>query len=205
MSRRLHVKHGIDRLGALGLLTAASPLMGLVALAILVDDGRPVFFVQERPGHRERPFRCFKFRTMIRDADRFVDARGRPTRSRVTRVGRWLRRTSLDELPQLANIALGHMSFVGPRPTTASMAARFTDEQRRRFRMRPGVTGLAQLAGRNTVRWSRRLELDNAYIDRWSLSADARILLATVPMVVRGEGVVLDRNPEQVDDLQGAS
>ena len=198
---RVRVKYAVDRVGAVTLLVLLAPVFGGIALAIVLEDGQPVLFVQERPGLGGEPFPCFKFRTMIVDADKYLDEQGRPTRPRVTRVGRFLRKTSLDELAQLLNIARGDMSFIGPRPPIMVHLQRYTDAQMGRFRMKPGVTGLAQVNGRNTLPWSRRLAFDNQYIDTYSLGSDLRILLRTVGVVLRREGIVLDRNPGQVDDL----
>ncbi len=197
----VQVKYGLDRVfGTLGTL-ALAPVLAGIAAAIKLDDGGPTLFVQSRPGLRGEMFPMYKFRTMVVDADRFIDERGRPTRHRITRVGRFLRRTSLDELPQLLNFALGHMSFVGPRPPLEAHLHRYSDRQMKRFRMKPGLTGLAQVHGRNTVKWSRRLELDNQYVETFSLILDAHILLKTATLVLLGRGIVADRNPDDVDDL----
>lgn len=200
-SPSLRIKYAADRLVSSALVVALSPVFAGIALAIALDDGRPVLFIQERPGLGARVFPCFKFRTMLKNADDYVDEQGRPTRSRVTRVGKFLRFTSLDELPQLLNMALGHMSLVGPRPPIMLHLRRYDASQMQRFRMKPGLTGLAQISGRNTLKWSRRIELDNEYIDTWTLASDLKILLRTVGVVLRREGVVQDRNPEDVDDL----
>ena len=197
----LKVKYALDRVLGAAALSALAPAFAAIALAVKLEDGGPVFFMQQRPGLGGVPFGVYKFRTMIVNADDYVDARGRPTRSRITRIGRWLRRTSLDELPQVINIAKGQMSFIGPRPPLMIHLQRYTPAQMRRFRMKPGITGLAQVSGRNTLRWSERLRLDNLYIDTWSLGADAAILLRTVKVVLMREGVVDDRNPGEVDDL----
>jgi lipopolysaccharide/colanic/teichoic acid biosynthesis glycosyltransferase len=195
------LKYGMDRaLGAVGLVLAA-PALAAIALAVRLDDGGPALFVQARPGLGGRLFDCVKFRTMIVDADRWIDGEGRPTRDRLTRMGRLLRFTSLDELPQLINIARGDMSFVGPRPPLPVHLRRYDGVQMGRFRMKPGITGLAQVSGRNRLKWSRRIELDNQYIDQHSLLLDLSILLRTVKVVLLREGVVGDRNPQQVDDL----
>lgn len=198
-------KHVVDRMAAIGGLAATSPLLLLIAVAIKLDDGGPPFFRQQRLGLGGRRFRVWKFRTMRPDADRFLNDAGRVVGgNRITRVGRVLRLFSLDELPQLINVARGEMSLVGPRPALPEHLSRYTDEQRRRLLVRPGITGLAQIAGRNKVPWSLRIQHDLDYIDRWSLWLDVKILLATVGVVARREGLVLDRNPEEVDDL-GAS
>jgi lipopolysaccharide/colanic/teichoic acid biosynthesis glycosyltransferase len=109
--------------------------------------------------------------------------------------------TSLDELPQVFNIAMGDMSFVGPRPPTMIHLRRYNETQMGRFRMKPGITGLAQVSGRNFLKWTRRLELDNQYIDNYSLLADLKIVLQTIRVVLLREGIAIDRNPEEVDDL----
>jgi lipopolysaccharide/colanic/teichoic acid biosynthesis glycosyltransferase len=139
---------------------------------------------------------------MIPDADTLLDAQGRVGGiNRITRVGHWLRLTRLDELPQLINILKGEMSFVGPRPVLPSHLNRYTEFQKQRFRMKPGVTGLAQINGRNQLKWSERIRLDVEYINTYSLALDVRILIRTTGVVFRREGISLDRNPEQVDDL----
>jgi lipopolysaccharide/colanic/teichoic acid biosynthesis glycosyltransferase len=155
------IKYALDRVGGAVLLLGLSPLLAAVALAIRLEDGGPSLFLQERVGLGGRRFRIWKFRTMVVDADRYLDASGRTTGvSRVTRVGRVLRALSLDELPQVVNIVRGEMSFIGPRPVLPDHAARYDEVQRERFRMKPGITGLAQVNGRNTLPWSRRLAYD---------------------------------------------
>jgi lipopolysaccharide/colanic/teichoic acid biosynthesis glycosyltransferase len=203
-TRYLHigVKHALDRVLALALLVALSPLFGLIALLIRLDDGGPVFFRQARVGRDGKPFVIWKFRTMVPDADRLLDAHGQISDARrITSVGRLLRMTSLDELPQLINILRGEMSFIGPRPGLIEHYPRLTAEQRGRYAMRPGVTGLAQTNGRNTLPWSQRIALDLKYINEYSLWLDLKILVRTVVVVFTARGVVLDRNPEQVDDI----
>lgn len=200
-SLQVRVKYGFDRVVAALLLVALSPLLGLIAIAVKLQDGGPVIFRHQRPGLGARPFDVWKFRTMIVDADRFLDESGSATIERVTRVGRTMRRLSLDELPQLFNILRGEMSFVGPRPAIMEHLPRYTDEQMGRFRMKPGVTGLAQVSGRNTITWSERITYDNRYIETYSLALDTRILLRTVGVVLRREGIADDRNPTDVDDL----
>ena len=195
------VKAAIDRIAAAALAVAMAPLLAAIALAVKLDSPGPVLFTQERVGRHGSLFRVFKFRTMVEDADRLLDAQGRVQGARVTRVGKWLRRTSLDELPQLFNILRGEMSFIGPRPTQADHWRRYDDRQKRRTAVRPGVTGLAQVSGRNTIPWSRRIELDLQYVDHYSLWLDLKIAARTVGAVLLGTGVVMDRNTEQMDDL----
>ncbi len=197
----IRAKYAVDRLVGVGLLVAVAPVLGVLAAAVKLEDGGPALFVQPRPGLGGQPFSCYKLRTMIVDADRYIDADGRPTRSRITRVGRVLRKTSLDELPQLINLAKGDMSLIGPRPPLMIHLRRYDATHMQRFRMKPGVTGWAQVNGRNTIKWSRRIELDNEYIDRWSPLLDAKIALKTALMVLKRDGIVEDRNPQDVDDL----
>jgi lipopolysaccharide/colanic/teichoic acid biosynthesis glycosyltransferase len=156
------------------------------SLAVKVDSRGPVFFRQERVGMNGRAFRVFKFRTMVDDPDGnplFPDA------DRITRVGRVLRRLSLDELPQLLNVVSGDMSIVGPRPTLAYQVERYTPSQRRRLAVRPGLTGLAQVRGRNTITWDQRIEHDLEYLDRQSALFDLWLVLRTVPAMLAGSGV----------------
>ncbi len=196
------VKYAFDRIVALWLLTLVSPLLLVIAAAIKWADGGPVFFRQERHGIGGKLFSIYKFRSMIVDADRYLDDQGQVTvANRVTPVGRLIRATSLDELPQLINIARGEMSLVGPRPLAPHHYPKLNSTQRKRFAVRPGLTGLAQVNGRNQLRWSERLAYDVEYVDNYSFALDAKILLKTVRVVVLREGVVLDRNPEFADDL----
>lgn len=167
------------------------PVQALVAVAVRRSMGRPVLFRQERPGLHGEPFTMIKFRTM-RGAD---PARGIvDDADRLTRLGRLLRATSLDELPSLWNIVRGDMSLVGPRPLLVRYLGRYTPEQARRHEVRPGLTGLAQVSGRNALTWERKLELDVEYVDHHTLRGDLRILAATVGRVLRREGVTGDQS-----------
>lgn len=185
---------GIDRsyrgkrLADLALLAVvavpASVLGAVCALAIRVLSGRPVFFRQERVGLHGRPFQVWKFRTMtVGDNPIYPDA------AHITRVGALLRRLSLDELPQLLNVARGEMSIVGPRPTLAYQVERYDNVQRGRLSVRPGLTGLAQVSGRNRLAWSDRIEIDLDYVERNSLRLDLWILSRTLGPMLAGEGV----------------
>ena len=162
---------------SVGLIVLA-PLLGVTALAIRLALGAPVIFAQRRPGRHARPFILYKFRTMS-DA-RAADGRLLPDRERPTRLGRLLRRTSVDELPELINVIRGDMSLIGPRPLLMEYLTRYTREQARRHEVRPGITGWAQVNGRNTVPWERRFALDVWYVEHQSCRLDARILLRTV-------------------------
>lgn len=171
-------------------LVLLAPVLAGLALAIGLSMGRPVFFRQERPGFHGRPFRILKFRTM-REAR---DAQGNllPDGQRLTRLGAWLRRTSLDELPELWNVLRGDMSLVGPRPLLMRYLPYFRPRERLRFEVRPGITGLAQVSGRNCLGWDQRLELDAQYVENLSLGQDLRILGRTVLAVLRREGASPD-------------
>jgi len=177
----------VDICGALLGLALGAPVMALTALAVLVTMGPPVLFRQPRPGRHGRLFTLVKFRTMT---DR-RDSSGRllPDAERLTRLGRFLRRTSLDELPELFCVLAGPMSLVGPRPLLCQYLERYTAEQARRQEVKPGLTGWAQVNGRNALTWEEKLALDVWYVDNWSLALDLRILWLTVGKVLRGEGV----------------
>ncbi len=168
-------------------LILAAPLLLVLALAVAATTGLPVLFRQRRPGLHGRPFTMYKFRTMTDE----TDAQGKllPDADRLTRFGRFLRSTSLDELPELLNVLRGEMSLVGPRPLLMQYLERYTPEQARRHAMKPGITGWAQVKGRNAVGWEERLTLDVWYNDHWSLWLDFRILVMTVWVVLRREGI----------------
>jgi len=200
-SRTLEVKYTIDLVVGLLLLPLAIPLMVVIAIAIKLDDGGPVFFRQTRSGLHGRQFEIWKFRTMVPEAWEIGHGYIPEGADLITRVGALLRATSLDEVPQLINIVKGDMSFVGPRPTLPSQVARYTTEQRGRLAVRPGVLGWAQLHGRTDLPWSRRISYDLEYVERVSLAFDLRIVLRSIPMVLRGSGIRLYETPDEVDDL----
>ena len=166
---------------ALGLILL-SPLLGVVAAAVRMTTGRPVLYVQQRPGVGGKPFELLKFRTMTGERDSHGELL--PDGERLTPLGTVLRRWSVDELPELWNVLRGEMSLVGPRPLLMEYLPLYDDEQLRRHDMRPGLTGLAQVSGRNDQTWEERLALDVWYVDHWSLWLDARILGRTV-----GQGI----------------
>jgi len=157
------------------------PLLLIAGLAVRLALGRPVLFVQERPGLGGRPFRLVKFRTMREGPG--TDA------ERLTRLGRWLRLTSLDELPELLNVLRGEMSLVGPRPLLMRYLPRYTPEQARRHEVRPGITGWAQVKGRNAITWEQKFAYDVWYVDHRSLGLDLKILFLTVWRVVTRQGI----------------
>jgi lipopolysaccharide/colanic/teichoic acid biosynthesis glycosyltransferase len=169
---------------AAGLL--ALPLLALVALAVWAAMGRPILFRQQRPGLDGKPFWMLKFRTMVEDG---VGAGPGQDHLRLTRLGRWLRDCSLDELPQIWNVLSGEMSLVGPRPQLMQYLDRFSLYHQRRHEVLPGITGLAQVSGRNGIPWETRLDLDVWYVDHRSFWLDLKILARTIPMVLSARGV----------------
>jgi lipopolysaccharide/colanic/teichoic acid biosynthesis glycosyltransferase len=179
------------RLFDLALVLLAAPVwvpaLGAVALLVRLRLGAPVLFRQTRPGLGGRPFALIKFRSMT-DA-RGPDGAPRPDAERLTPFGRWLRATSLDELPELLNVLRGDMSLVGPRPLLLQYLERYSPAHRRRHDVRPGLTGLAQVSGRNAISWPQKFDLDVEYVERASLALDVRILARTIAAVFRREGI----------------
>ena len=184
---------------AIPALIVAGPLLALVASLVRARLGSPVLFRQQRPGLHGRPFAILKFRTMTNERD--ADGRLLPDAHRMTPLGRLLRRTSLDEIPALINVIRGEMSLVGPRPLLMEYLGRYTPQQARRHEAVPGITGWAQIHGRNDVLFSERLKLDVWYVEHLSLSLDLRILCETLLKVVRASGVRLDQTLQEVDDI----
>jgi exopolysaccharide biosynthesis polyprenyl glycosylphosphotransferase len=174
-------------LGAL-LLAAAAPLLAGVGLLVVAGDGGPMLFRQRRVGLRGREFAMLKFRTMRADAEAYADAPESAQDARVTRVGNWLRRTSLDELPQLVNVVRGEMSLVGPRPEMPYLVARYQPWQRLRLAVKPGLTGLWQVMGRKDLPLRENLQYDFYYVRNWSVWLDLTIALRTIPVVLIGRG-----------------
>ncbi|MEL6441239.1 MAG: sugar transferase [Cyanobacteria bacterium J06621_8] len=182
----------VDRLLSAIALLILSPAILVLAIAIYFNMGSPVIFSQPRGGKDNSVFTFYKFRTM-NDAR---DSEGNllPDMQRLTPLGQFLRQSSLDELPQLWNILKGDMSFVGPRPFIAVYLERYTPEQARRHAVKPGITGWAQINGRNSISWEEKFKLDLWYIDHWSLGLDLKILLQTVIKILIKEGVDEDQN-----------
>lgn len=180
-------KRAFDLLAAIIALVVLAPLLLLLALLVRIQIGSPVLFWQERPGYRGRPFRIVKFRTMSEARD----AAGNPLPDsvRLTRLGRLMRSLSLDELPELYNILRGEMSVVGPRPLLMQYWPLYSPEQRRRHDVPPGLTGWAQIHGRNTVDWQERFELDVWYVDHRSFLLDLKIILITIWKVITRQGI----------------
>jgi lipopolysaccharide/colanic/teichoic acid biosynthesis glycosyltransferase len=171
---------------SLGLLLL-SPLLGVLALWVWIELGRPIFFRHQRPGYRAHPFTLLKFRTMKEASD--AQGSPLPDAERLTRLGKVLRSSSLDDLPNLWNVLRGEMSLVGPRPLLMQYLERYSAEQARRHEVLPGMTGWAQVNGRNALDWAERFRLDVWYVDHWSLRLDLRILWMTVTPVLRREGI----------------
>lgn len=179
-------KRVLDVAVATPVLVVTAPVQAAVAVAVAARLGRPVLFRQQRPGRHGRPFTILKFRTMVpidAAAGRVEDA------SRMTGLGRFLRATSLDELPTLLNVIRGDMSLVGPRPLLTAYLPRYSAAQARRHEVRPGLTGLAQVSGRNAVGWDERLALDVEYVDTRTMRLDLAILIRTVRAVLRRDGI----------------
>lgn len=193
------LKRLVDVIGAGVGLVVCAPLLALIALAVKLDSRGPAFYLQTRAGHLGRPFRMIKFRTMVKDAHmRVAEVVGPETLDdpmfklkrdpRTTRGGRLLRRTSLDELPQLVNVLLGHMSLVGPRPEEVWLVERYSETERFRLDMRPGLTGPMQVHGRGELTFQERLAVEREYVENYSFLKDVQIMLRTVSVVVRGNG-----------------
>jgi len=179
-----HGKRALDIVGSAAVLAISLPIQLIIAAAITAVHGRPVLFVQDRPGLDGTVFQLRKFRSM-----RVERHAGEPDADRLTRLGRFLRATSLDELPTLVNVLKGDMSIVGPRPLLVQYLPLYTQEQARRHEVRPGITGLAQVSGRNALSWEDKFAFDVEYVDHLSLTTDARILLQTVVAVLKRAGV----------------
>jgi len=181
------MKRAFDIVASALALLLLSPVLACVALLVALKMGRPILFRQQRPGLDEKPFTMLKFRTML-DAH---DAKGQPLSDaqRLTPFGQWLRSTSLDELPELWNVLKGDLSLVGPRPLLMEYLPRYSSTQRRRHEVRPGLTGWAQIHGRNAVDWSERFELDVWYVDHRSFRLDMKILAMTIGLVFSRRGV----------------
>ena len=184
------VKRAIDVVLVLIGMVLLAPLFAVLAWKVRRELGSPVLFTQARPGLHGEVFRLRKFRTMT--DERGADGRLLPDEQRLTRFGRFLRSTSLDEIPEMVNVLRGEMSLVGPRPLLVEYLEHYTPEQHRRHEVRPGITGWAQINGRNNMTWDDKLALDVWYVDHRSLWLDVRILLRTLWVMVTRQGVSLD-------------
>lgn len=176
-----------DILVALPLLIIFSPVILLIIILIRCRCGSPVLFKQQRPGLNEKPFILYKFRTM---KDLYNEAGNLlPDGERLTTVGKWLRKLSLDELPQFLNVLKGEMSLVGPRPLLMEYLPLYNEKQKRRHLVKPGITGWAQVKGRNAISWDEKFDLDVWYVDNWSPVLDLKILFLTLGKVLKREGI----------------
>lgn len=199
---RKYGKRALDVILALLLLAMLWPLIAVAAVAVRAKLGAPVVFSQVRTGKYEKPFVMKKFRSM--NDLRGDDGHLLPDSERITRLGKFLRETSIDELLELFNILKGEMSFVGPRPLPAEYLPYYTDRERKRHQVSPGLTGEAQIHGRNGIDWDRQFELDLKYVDTVSFAVDCRIILATVIKVLRREGTQPRAAGARLDELRSA-
>jgi sugar transferase EpsL len=178
-------------------LTLFGPVLLVTFFLVRLKMGSPILFKQQRPGLHGKPFLLYKLRTMTDDRD--PNGELLPDHSRLTPFGRFLRKFSLDELPQLFNVLKGEMSFVGPRPLLMEYLPYYTKREQIRHHVRPGITGLAQVIGRNNLKWDKRLELDVYYVENCSLLLDLKIILLTLLKVLRSENVVIDPRSTLLD------
>ena len=186
----LACKRLFDIAVAAGALISLSPLIALISLAIKLDDGGPIFFIQDRVGKNRRNFRCYKFRTMVLGAESIGNKLTvTADDARITRVGRLLRQWTLDEIPQLINVLTGEMSIVGPRPWVPDQAAYCSQADSRRFNFKPGMAGWAWIHGRNRLPWDERVRLDLWYVDHWTIGLYVRILKRAFLLLFLREGV----------------
>ena len=197
------VKRAFDFVVSLLMIIVCSPILLIVAILVKISSPGDVVFKQERMGKDQKRFMIYKFRTMKNPPEGTYSVDGvlykpngellEPSITRVTKIGKFLRKTSLDELMQLFNILNGTMSFVGPRPTLPYQVEKYTDDQKRRFNVRPGVTGWAQVNGRNNLTWEEKIRFDLEYIDNFSLFKDLKILFMTVAVVFKREGINIEK------------
>ncbi|MFH1370586.1 MAG: sugar transferase [Planctomycetota bacterium] len=196
------VKRTIDVIFSVAGLLLLSPVIVILAILIRAKLGSPVLFRQQRPGLGGRPFWLFKFRTMTDQRDKAGNLL--PDEQRLPAFGRFLRSTSLDELPELFNVLKGDMSIVGPRPLMMKYLGRYTPEQARRHEAKPGITGWAQINGRNAISWEDRFQLDVWYVDNWSLWLDLKILVKTIILVFKREGIT-QQGRATMDEFMGTA
>ena len=188
---RKYIKRILDFILALAGIVLLSPLLFILGICVRLFLGSPILFSQERPGYREKIFRLYKFRTMTEKKD--AEGHLLPDRDRLTRFGLFLRKTSLDELPEMFNILKGDMSWIGPRPLLVEYLPYYSEKEKLRHSVRPGLTGLAQASGRNLVDWDRRMALDAEYAEKLSFGMDLRVIAMTVKLVLgHSEAVAAD-------------
>lgn len=184
---RLLIKPFFDFLTSLALLLLLSPIMLVVIILLSVFQNRQIFFLQQRPGKNEKIFKVIKFRTMTDEKD--ANGNLLPDKDRLTWIGNIVRKTSLDEFPQLINVLKGDMSFIGPRPWLVEYLPLYNSEQRRRHEVKPGISGWAQVNGRNAISWDQRFEYDLYYVDNQSFWLDLKIIFLTIKKVFVAEGI----------------
>lgn len=191
-----YIKRPLDAFLATGALIVLSPVLLVTGILVRLKLGSPILFTQERPGRDEKIFKLYKFRTMRNDRDE--SGQLLPNEVRLTPFGRQLRSTSLDELPELINIAKGDMSIIGPRPLLIRYLPAYTETERHRHDVRPGLSGLAQVNGRNFVKWDQRLAFDVEYVNRITFLGDTKIILKTVEKVFKRDDIA--ENPDDIDE-----
>lgn len=187
-----YIKRILDFILSLLAIIILSPVMLIIYILVRIKLGKPAIFKQQRPGKNEKIFTLYKFRTMTDEKDE--DGNLLPDEKRLTKFGKMLRSTSLDELPELFNILKGDMAIVGPRPLLVEYLKLYNDEQRKRHNVRPGLTGLAQVSGRNLISWQDRFEKDIYYVNNVTFMNDLKIILVTVKKVIKREGISQDNN-----------
>lgn len=200
-SKYLSIRSFTDRLFAAVLLMLLSPVFIFITIMILLGMGAPVLFTQVRVGFEGKLFTIYKFRTMVSNAESLGKGYMPPELNLVPPLGRFLRKTSLDEIPQLINVIRGEMSFIGPRPALANQVERYTTEQRKRLDVLPGISGLAQVRFRNDAPWSVRIQSDVEYVETVGFATDFNIWIRTLMKVFKQQGVIIDQSVDDVDDL----
>lgn len=196
-----YIKRILDIISSLLAIIILSPLLAVTAVLVKTKLGSPVLFKQERPGKDEKIFTLMKFRTMTDERDENGELL--PDEVRLTKFGKFLRSTSIDELPELFNILKGDMSVIGPRPLLVKYLPRYNEHQHRRHEVRPGLSGWAQVNGRNSISWEEKFDLDVEYVDNYSLSKDINILFMTVISVIKRDGINSD-NDVTMEEFMGS-
>ena len=196
-----YIKRILDIISSLLAIIILSPLLAVTAVLVKTKLGSPVLFKQERPGKDEKIFILMKFRTMTDERDENGELL--PDEVRLTKFGKFLRSTSIDELPELFNILKGDMSVIGPRPLLVKYLLRYNEHQHRRHEVRPGLSGWAQVNGRNSISWEEKFDLDVEYVDNYSLSKDINILFMTVMSVIKRDGINSD-NDVSMEEFMGS-
>ena len=193
-----YIKRILDFTLALILLLLLSPVFLIIAILVLIFHGRPIIFTQERTGYKEETFDLYKFRSMTNEKDENGELL--PSKDRITKFGSFLRKTSLDELPEIFNILIGDMSFIGPRPVLVRYLKYYEDRERLRHEVKPGLTGLSQVNGRNRISWRKRFEYDVYYVENISFLLDVKIFIDTIKVVLSRKGIA-DVEETKVDEF----